>query len=114
MKVGDFNASIESFFANCFHTVCEKGKVYGGEDRLGQIKEIALVRDETPESAAHGLMTKHFIALKHMCETPERFSVEKFYEYIGDIAIYSGIILAIRQEREETIQDVINCTKEEL
>ena len=100
MKTEDFNINTECFFNRCKDTVKTKGNVYGGEDRLGQLKELAKLGDKTPESTAFDLMSKHIIALKHMCKEPDMHSAERFFEYLGDIAIYSNIIFQFRIEAE--------------
>lgn len=99
MTKKDFDLKVKETFDKCFELVTAKGKFYGiAKDRLGQIKKIAILNNETPMQAAYGLVSKHFVALGEMIDHSDKFSEEEFDAYILDVAIYMAIIRNLKME----------------
>ena len=101
MKTSDFNKLLKDTFKECEALVAAKGKYYGvSDDRLAQLKQIAVATGQLPTVATHTLVAKHFVALGSMLHIPGAYSDEDFDAYILDIIIYMGLIRALLRDNE--------------
>ena len=101
MKTSDFNKLVKETFRECETLLASKGKYYGvNDDRLCQLKQIAVATAQFPTVATHTLVAKHFIALGSMLEIPGAYSDEDFDSYILDIINYMTLIRALLRDTE--------------
>ena len=102
MDVNKVNEVLEETFQMALDMVAEKGKTYHHEeDRLAHLKQTAVATGLTPLRSVHALVSKHFTALPAMLDKQDKYSMEKFDEYIVDILVYTGYIRCLLLEAKQ-------------
>ena len=91
---------MKNLFDKALNMVETKGTVYDSDesDRFSHLKLGAAVEGVSPEVFTHTMVTKHFTALPFMLKRKEKYSMEKFLEYLIDIIVYTAYIYCLLLE----------------
>lgn len=78
-----------------------KNKEYSTADAFYNFNVGANILGSTPEKAAFAYMAKHIASVSKMVKNPDKYSNESWLEKLGDIAIYCGMIYAMRFDKKQ-------------
>jgi hypothetical protein len=102
----DFDKVISERITAIQNTLASKGKEYASNtDRLHNFKEGARSEDVHPITALRGMMLKHIVSVKDMCDKyraggleSEAMINEKFGDYINYLILLEAMLKEMNQE----------------
>ena len=103
MTTEELNKVVQKRVDDLWETLSKKGAEYAPVDRLANFKKAGAMKQESPEKALWGMVTKHIIALQDFIDDmDEDFRPYPFWnEKVGDIICYMVLLDALIQERED-------------
>ena len=111
MKYSQYHEIMEAQFNYC-KTLSEKknqeytpnasSKVDEG-DIFSQFKKAAILTGSTPKQALLGMLAKHLISLVDMCNSNEKFSMDRWTEKITDTMNYLALLKGLVAEEDENV-----------
>jgi len=110
MNTAELDKVVQKRVDDLWETLSKKGQEYAPVDRLANFKKAGAMKQETPEKALWGMVTKHIIALQDFIEDLDIETVKEYpfwNEKIGDIICYCILLDALIQERIQLKENII-------
>jgi len=104
MDAKRFDAIVSDTLEAVRQTLRLKGDEYARGDRFSNFRKIAGLMDITPEKAAYGLVSKHFVALGDFVSDLDAGRLQpagRWDEKLLDVIAYMCILRAMIKERLE-------------
>lgn len=102
MKVAQFDGIVTMRTEVVKETLINKAREYADdEERFANFKAVAAMNNTTPEEALWGMVSKHVISVRDMCQGG-RVTQELINEKIGDWITYGYLMEGIFTEKLET------------
>ncbi len=97
MNTEDFEKNVDEFLTHMREILISKNKEYSedGVNRLHNFERGASVAGCSPLEIAQSWKTKHSVSISDMCSSGKVYSKEKWFEKLGDEAIYDILLYCI-------------------
>ena len=106
MRSEEFESRVRARIEKCLETLGVKAAEYvSTEDRLRAFKAAAALEKTTPESALGGMLAKHIVSIYDMLSNPDRHSMARWDEKIGDAINYLLLLDALLHDNKESINE---------
>lgn len=109
MKYSQYHEIMEQQFEYCKYLSEKKNQEYTPNasatidegDIFSQFKRAAILTGGTPKQALLGMLAKHLISLVDMCNSDEKFTMERWTEKITDTMNYLALLKGLVSEEAE-------------